>query len=178
MKGVIFKFFEDFVVENFGDDVYDDILDSTELETKEPFVGPGTYPDGDLIGMVVSASGMLGISVDVAVKTFGKWMFSKLAAMTPQFVDNHTHPKDFLMTVEDVIHVEVNKLYKHAETPGFEYEDLGADKLLIIYSSKRKMFSLMEGLVEGVGDYFNYNIGQEFEEKDDKGYFTLTFSKK
>ena len=41
MKGVIFNLFEEFVCESFGDEVWEEILDSAELKTQEPFVGPG-----------------------------------------------------------------------------------------------------------------------------------------
>ena len=40
MKGIIFTTFEAFVTDTFGAEVYEDILDETDLITTEPFVGP------------------------------------------------------------------------------------------------------------------------------------------
>lgn len=178
MKGVIFNSFEKFIIENFGEDAFDGILEETPMKTKDPFVGPGTYPDSDLLGMVMTASDHLQIPVEDAVKAFGKFLFGYLAAMTPKFVEIHDHPKDFLMTVEDVIHVEVRKLYDKAETPKFDYEELPENGLKIIYNSSRKMFTLMEGLIEGVGDYFGYEIEQNFKQIGNSGHFSLAFSKR
>ena len=79
MKGVIFKVFEDFVVTNFGEDVYEDVYDDTELLTKEPFVGPGTYPPQDLMALVQTAAGKLGVTVEDAVRACGKFAFPALA---------------------------------------------------------------------------------------------------
>ena len=42
MKGIIFNIAESFIVENHGEDVFDDIIANCQLETKEPYVGPGT----------------------------------------------------------------------------------------------------------------------------------------
>ena len=160
MKGIIFNLFEEFIVENYGESTFDEILNECTLKTKEPFIGPGTYPDEDLIEMVVKASAKLGITPDQALCAYGKYIFPKLAAAVPQFVEPYDHPKPFLKTINDVIHLEVKKMYAHAYTPEFKYFDTEEDKLIIQYSSKRKLYALMEGLIEGVGDYFNYTIRQ------------------
>ena len=47
MKGIIFKHFETFVVDSFGAEVFEKLLEATELQTQGPFVGPETYPDAD-----------------------------------------------------------------------------------------------------------------------------------
>ena len=63
MKGIIFTTFEAFITDSFGADVYEDILDDTELITTEPFVGPGTYPEADLVALLTTAVQKLGITV-------------------------------------------------------------------------------------------------------------------
>ena len=52
MKGVVFNMLEEFVVENAGEEVFEEILYTCEFITVEPFVGPGTYPDEDLNELV------------------------------------------------------------------------------------------------------------------------------
>ena len=44
MKGVVFNIFEDFVCENFGDEVYEALLDACPLHSKGVFVGPDLPP--------------------------------------------------------------------------------------------------------------------------------------
>ncbi|TBR19717.1 MAG: hypothetical protein EPO57_02815 [Chitinophagaceae bacterium] len=160
MKGIIFNILEQFVVENFGEETYDKILKQANLGMKEPFVSPGTYPDEHVFKLVVSAANELNISAQDVLKSFGKFTFGKLAEKFPVFVDPYNHPKPFLMTVESIIHVEVNKLYEGAYTPKFTYTNTEANKLTITYSSKRKLYDLMEGLIDGVGDYFKVPIRQ------------------
>ncbi|MBL4656147.1 MAG: heme NO-binding domain-containing protein, partial [Bacteroidia bacterium] len=106
--------------------------------------------------------------------------FHKLAATFPQFLESYNNPKDFLKSVESIIHVEVKKMYKDAYTPSFKYTDPAPDKLIIQYHSKRKLYALMEGLINGVGEHYNITIGQnvKIHEVDGRevGDFDLTFS--
>ena len=180
MKGIIFNLLEDFITENHGEETYEEIIENCNLQTKEPFIGPGTYPDEDLLEIVGKTTEKLGISSDDALKAFGKFAFHKLAALFPQFLESYNNPKDFLQSVESVIHVEVKKMYADAYTPTFKYTDPASDKLIIQYHSKRKLYALMEGLINGVAEHYNITIGQnvKIHEVDGRevGDFDLTFS--
>ena len=52
MKGVVFNLLEEFIIANSDGDTYEEILDECTFVTDGPFVGPGTYPDEDLIMLV------------------------------------------------------------------------------------------------------------------------------
>ncbi len=180
MKGIIFNLLEDFITENFGEEKYEQIIAKCNLTTTEPHVGPGTYEDKDLMEIVARATEELKISIPDALKAFGKFAFSKLAEKHPNFVKPYQHPKPFLMTVESVIHIEVKKLYEHAYTPTFIYTDTSPDTLTITYSSKRKLYDLMEGLIDGVGEFFKSPIQQTHKIYQKNGAelcdFELTFT--
>ncbi|MFQ5586113.1 MAG: heme NO-binding domain-containing protein, partial [Thermodesulfobacteriota bacterium] len=123
MKGVIFNLLEQFIAENFGEEKYEEIVTECALKTGEPFVGPGTYPDEDLIAIVSRAVETLGIAPPEALHGFGRFCFPKLAEKFPDFVQPFKHPKPFMKTIDSVIHVEVKKLFKDAEPPRFIYEE-------------------------------------------------------
>ncbi len=180
MKGVIFNIAENFITDNFGEDILDEIIASCNLITKEPFVGPGTYPDEDLIEIVTKSSEKLHIPVPELLKKFGEYSFSKLAGRHPNFLIGFTHPKAFLKTVDGIIHVEVRKLYQGVQLPVFQYEDPSENELIITYFSERKLYSFMEGLINGVGTYFKYTITQtnRIYQKDGNEFcdFHLQFS--
>jgi predicted hydrocarbon binding protein len=179
MKGIVFNIFEGFIVENFGDEKYDEIVESTTLTTNDPFVGPGTYPDKDLLALVETTTKSLNISDSDALKAFGKYMFPQLINRYPIFVEGIDHPKDFLLTVEDIIHVEVKKLYPDAITPTFEYQDPSKDELIIVYKSSRNLCYLMEGLLEGTKEFFKsdfqYSQTSCIHRGDSKCEFQLKF---
>ena len=161
MKGIIFNEFESFVTEKFGEGIYEKIFSASHLITSEPFVGPGTYPDEDLLALVSAAVEILNISLPNALREFGRYCLPKLAGKYPDFIKDHKDPKSFLLTVDSVIHVEVKKLYADAKLPRFVYKDTSPHSLEIEYTSDRKFCHFMEGLIDGVSTHFKRPISHQ-----------------
>jgi len=158
MKGIIFNLLEEFIVGKLGDEGYEALIESCDLETTEPFVGPGSYPDGDLFAIAGKAAEAIGAPLPDALRAFGRFCVPELAKKFPVFFTPHDNPKAFLETVDDIHYMEVVKLYEDAVPPHFEYEDPAPDRLVMKYRSKRKLCRLMEGLIDGVGDYYKTPI--------------------
>jgi hypothetical protein len=171
--------FEGFIGESFGQETYEKIYNSTNLVSKGPFVGPGTYPDEDLMSLVKKACELLKIPPHDAIRSFGKYCFGELIRKYPQFIKSFTNPKDFLMTIDSVVHIEVRKLYRDAVTPSFIYRDPSPKRLIIEYRSNRKLCYLMEGLLDGVAEHYKTQIIQKQNTCLHKGAdcceFDLTF---
>lgn len=161
MKGIIFNLLEEFITENLGESAYEKILEQCQLTTQEPFVGPGSYPDEDLMAIAGKTIETMGVTADEALRAFGRFCFPRMVGKYPEFVNPFNHPKPFLKSIDSVVHVEVKKLYKDAEPPCFVYEDPADDTLVIKYSSKRKLCKFMEGLIDGVADHFKSPIQYE-----------------
>lgn len=158
MKGIIFNMLEQFIIETTDIDTYEEILDECQFSTAEPFIGPGTYPDADLMQIVGKTVEKLQIPLPDVLHAFGKWGFAKLAVKVPEWLTQFDHPKPFLMTVENIVHLEVRKLYQDAQPPHFTFEDPAPDQLIIHYVSGRHLYDLMDGLIDGVGEYFSVPI--------------------
>ncbi len=163
MKGAIFNIFEEFIIQKFGVEVYENILQHSQIETKDPFISAGTYPDTDFYKLVGTACKLYNLPPEEAQKMFGRFTFVELAKFQPHFVEPYKSAKSFLLTVDSVIHVEVKKLYPDAYLPKFIYSEPSKNELQIIYISKRKLYSFMEGLIDGVADYFKEDIDVEFD---------------
>ena len=168
MKGIIINITENFITDNYGEEIFDQIMSSCNLKTEDPFVSPGTYPDSDLFEIVVNASKKLEITIEVFLKKLGHFAFAKLAERHPSFLEGYDHPKIFLQTVDSVIHMEVRKLYQDSQLPVFQYSDPSKDELIITYFSKRKLYPFLEGMINGVSDFFKVGIIQTHKiyEKD------------
>lgn len=165
MKGTIFNTFEAFVSDTFGEEVYEDILDNTTLETSEPMVGPGTYPASDLIALVTTAIGILDISLETALIEFGKYAFPKLAQSIPDLMAGLHDAEDFFMGLESVIHTEVRKLDAEANPARFTPEKT-ADGMLLHYESPLGLFPLVTGFIEGVSAWYDEPIDHEMISSD------------
>ena len=75
----------------------------------------------------------------------------------PQFFEHHDHPFSFLESIDDHIHVEVKKLYPDAILPKFQTETTAEGKLVMIYSSERKMAPFALGLIEKSMSHYGHN---------------------
>jgi len=154
LKGIIFNLLEDFIVEGWGAAKFERIFEQCPVQAQVPYVGPGTYPDAHLLAIVDRATAELGIETSVALRGFGRFAFPRLAERFSVFVREFQHPKPFLKTVHGIIHLEVQKVYANAEPPLITFQDPAPDRLVMHYTSRRKLCALFAGLVEGTGDYF------------------------
>ena len=103
-----------------------------------------------------------------------------MAERYPVFFEGHSTTRSFLVTLNDIIHPEVGKLYPDAKTPTFEFEASDDDSLLVTYYSQRKLCALAEGFMHGAADHYNERIQLEHPECMHHGapkcVFNLKFS--
>ena len=160
MKGVIFVIFEDFVTETWGAETFEDLLDACPPAAREPFVSPRTYPDELIVTMLTVACEKLSVTPAEALRAFGKFAFGGLTKRYPAFLEGVEHPRQLLLAVHDIIHVEVKKLMEGATPPDLFYENIDGpkDRLTIHYESARGLCALMEGLLEGAAEHFGVDL--------------------
>lgn len=181
MKGIIFRLLEKMVTTKLGPRAWDTLVERTPLQTPGGgYVGSETYPDADLLALVQTASDLTGHDAPDLVRAFGRFMFPDLVAIDPSFVRPGMTAKDFLMSVDRVVHVEVRKLQPGANLPRFVYEDPGPGRLAMLYYSDRQLCALAAGLIDGVAAYFGERIDHHQTECTLLGHsrcrFELTFT--
>jgi hypothetical protein len=156
MKGVIFNLAEQVVSDSFGADAWDDILDRAGLDGA--YTSLGSYPDGDLAALVTASAARLGVAPEVVVRTIGEGAMPLLAQRYPEFFSPHASTRPFLLTLNDIIHPEVRKLYPGADVPEFGFEVQGDDVLLLQYRSQRRLCALAEGFITGAARLYGESV--------------------
>lgn len=156
MKGVIFNLAEQVVSDAYGADTWDQLLDDTQLDGA--FTTLGSYPDEQLFALVSAASARLGVEPGAVVRIIGEGAMPLLAQRYPAFFTPHTSARPFLLTLNDIIHPEVRKLYPGADVPEFDYEQQGDDVLLLQYRSRRKLCALAEGFIAGAATHYGQTV--------------------
>ena len=156
MKGIVFNLLQESVSRQYGEETWDTLLDTAGLDGA--YTALGTYPDAEALKLVGVASEALSVPPDAILRWFGKSAIPMLATSYPQFFEGHPNTRSFLLTLNDIIHPEVRKLYPGADVPTFEYEDSAADALTIGYQSARKMCAFAEGLIEGAAAHFGETV--------------------
>lgn len=151
MKGVVFNLLEEVVTRDYGDDAWDQVLEAAGLDGA--YTSLGGYPDQDLFSLVGAASSALHKEPDEIVRWFGRESLPLLAQSYPHFFEPHSSALPFVLTLNDIIHPEVRKIYPGADVPVFDFATAG-DVLLMGYQSERHLCSFAEGLIEGAADHY------------------------
>ena len=159
MKGMIFIAFESFVVETHGREFYEELIESSSPGFEgSTYVGPATYDDERLMELVQLANERSGIPIPDLIRGFGRHCLPMLFEYYPGSIHQFETPRDLLLGIDQIIHVETKKLYPDAQTPSFTYEDMGDRRLRMNYQSPRKLCWLVEGLIDGLADYYGDTI--------------------
>ncbi|EAR20357.1 heme NO-binding domain-containing protein [Nitrococcus mobilis] len=156
MKGVVFNLLEEIVTAQYGLSAWDELLEKTQLDGA--YTSLGSYPDADFLKLVATAGATFGKSNDEIVRWFGRGALSLLAERYPHFLMPHTQTRAFLLTLNDIIHPEVRKIYPGADVPVFDFDTSKKSSLAIGYNSARKLCAFAEGMIEGAAAHYGEQV--------------------
>ena len=152
MKGIVFNLLEHVTSEAHGENAWDDVLESADLDGA--YTSLGSYPDKDFFRLVRASSDAFDATPDTVIRDFGRSALPLLATSYPGFFTPHTTTRGFLLTLNDIIHPEVRKLYPGADVPDFEMSAMPSGGLRMCYGSPRKLCAFAEGLIEGAAAHY------------------------
>ncbi|MGH7050483.1 MAG: heme NO-binding domain-containing protein [Acetobacteraceae bacterium] len=156
MKGIIFNLLEEVVSGGHREAVWDEILDRANLEGV--YTTLGNYPHAELEQLMEGASTILEMPRQDMLRWYGRRAMPLLAERFPTFFDRHTRTRDFLMTLNGIIHPEVMKLYPGTRCPHFEMRTESDGALMMRYASPRQFCRLAHGFIEGAADHYGETI--------------------
>lgn len=156
MKGVIFNLVEEVVIRHYGEGTWDALLDTAELDGA--YTSLGSYPDEELFALVGAAAARLDVDADAVVRFLGQEAIPLLAERYPVFFEPHATTHSFLLTLNDIIHPEVRRLYPGADVPTFGFDEVSDDVLVVTYQSPRKLCALAEGFILGAAAHYGETV--------------------
>jgi hypothetical protein len=179
VKGVVFNVLEEVVTREHGDGTWDRVLQTAGLEGA--YTSLGSYPDQDLADLVTAAAGLLDAGEDDVVRWFGRAAIPVFAASYPELFEPHDDTRSFVLTLNEIIHPEVRKLYPGADVPEFDFEPADSGGLVMIYRSPRRLCSFAEGLLSGAADHYGERVAIEhpqcLKRGDDSCRVVIEFSR-
>ena len=159
MKGVILNLLEEAVTAEHGEAAWPDLIDLAGVAGV--YTSLGSYPDEEVIALVNAASTALQTPPAEILRWFGRRAIPLLANRYGVFFENHKSAHSFVLSVNEIIHPEVSKLYSGAGCPHFHFSDHDDGRLIIGYHSPRQMCHLLHGFVEGSAEYFGETVELE-----------------
>jgi hypothetical protein len=137
MKGIVFDLLEQVVSNEFGEETWDGLLERSGVEGA--YTSLGSYPDEELYRLIGAASATLKLPADDVVQWFARRALPLMACKFPEFFQPHRGTRSFLLTLNDVIHPEVRKVFPGADVPTFDFDSSDPQKLIMFYNSKRQL---------------------------------------
>lgn len=161
MKGVVLNLLERTIVEEHGEAFWDEMIERSGASGA--YTSLGDYPAEELAGLVAVAGDRLGLHPDEVVRRFGRSAIPHFHESYPELFAPHAELIPFLLTLNEIIHPEVRKLYPDALVPVFSYDRIDERRLLMGYVSPRRLCALGEGLIAGAADHYRQpvRIGHE-----------------
>ena len=162
MKGIVFTEFLEMVEEKFGLEVVDSIIEEADLPSNGIYTAIGTYEFNEMVSLITNLSSTVKIDADTLIYTFGHYLFTSLGKAHPEVIKSYTNPLGLLYSIEDHIHVHVQKIYPEAELPTFKILDKTDNSLSMVYSSSRGLYRLAHGLIEKCFEHYNSSAQVSF----------------
>lgn len=160
VKGILFNLLEEVVTAHVGEAAWDRILERAGVDGA--YTSLGNYGDEDFTKLVATIARHSSKSEREVLAWFGRRAMPFLAERYPEFFMARTGLRGFLLSLNEVIHAEVRKLYPGADVPVFEFESppgtAAHDTLIIHYRSKRRLCPLAEGFIIGAADHFRETV--------------------
>jgi hypothetical protein len=152
MKGIIFNLLEDVVSDVHGPATWDLLL--LEAGVSGAYSSLGNYPDEEWAGVVKTASARLGMPEGDVLRWFGRAAMPRLAQGYPHYFTSAPNLRAFVLTLNQIMHGEVRKLYPGAVCPYFDFGALESGTLEMVYRSPRRLCALVEGFIQGAADHY------------------------
>ncbi|MEU3561350.1 MULTISPECIES: heme NO-binding domain-containing protein [unclassified Kitasatospora] len=156
MKGVVFDLLNEVVSRQYGLLAWGELIDASGVDGT--YTSLGNYPDEEFMSIVAAAAPMFGKSETEVVRWLGREALPIFAERYPMFFAGHSSARTFLLTLEDIIHPEVRRLYPGAAVPSFRFETPASGVLVMSYSSQRQLCAFGEGLIEGAAEHFGEDV--------------------
>lgn len=158
MKGVIFNALQEFVEQGYGYAAWDNALTACQTQTDGIFIATKSYDDSEILALVAYFSKQLAVPVPDLLRVFGEFLFDHLYQRAPELIKRAQTLREFLISVDEIIHAEVRKLYQDPNLPDFSYDEHDEQSLTMIYHSPRKLCFLSEGLILGAAKQYQQTV--------------------
>ena len=163
MKGIVFTEFLEMVETQFGLEVVEDIIEKADLPSEGIYTSVGTYDFNEMVNLITELSKQVNLPPGDLIYAFGRYLFTSLKDAHPEVIQSYNSPLGLLYSIEDHIHVHVQKLYPEAELPTFKILEKTDTTISMIYSSSRGLYRLAQGLIEKAFEHFNGSAQISYE---------------
>jgi hypothetical protein len=159
MKGVIPSAMKQMIVEQHGEDKWNEVLaNAPGVPHNLVIVATASIDDHLIMSIIGSICQTMGWSMKEFSKQIGEYWVLNYAPRVYKAYVNSVKSSREMITRLDSIHLEVTKSNKGLMPPRFKYTWQNQDTLLLEYQSPRGFIDVMLYMTRALGKYFNENV--------------------
>jgi hypothetical protein len=159
MYGIVNKAIQDLVIENFGEEKWNKILEISKIE-EEFFISSEAYDDDITFKLAGAVSQEMDMTLENVFIVFGEWWVlrttkEKYAGLMES---GGSTLKEFLLNLPH-FHNKVMLVYPKLTPPEFKVSNVQENSLHLHYYSKRTgLTDFVKGLIQGLAKMFNSQV--------------------
>ncbi len=161
MLGLVFNKLIDFVTEQHGVEVAEQVIEACNFRHGGAYTAFDTYDHKEVGLLLAQLERVTGDHPSDACHAFGQYLFRILIDTYPDSMKGIDSSFDVFRRIDYVFHVFVRNTIPASSPPSIGYEDVAPGELILIYRSSRGMADLAEGLIVGCIKYFNEQVTVE-----------------
>ena len=157
MHGIIHLELEKFVVQTFGRDAWEQIVDRAGLADRL-YTPMQAYPDQDVVKVVEVAVSMTKKPAEELLEAFGEFLVPTYLSVYGPLLDSEWRTLDVIEHTEETIHRVVRMRQPGAAPPRLRVKRTAPDEVAIHYDSPRRLCSVARGITRGVAKHFGERV--------------------
>ena len=169
MKGSVLRVFAKMVEQNFGNEMFDDLVEDCQLPSGGAYTSVGYYNDRELFDLVAALSLRTQTPVPAVLHAFGE--FWVLVFLEKYALANEAYASlfDFLDDIETHWRAETLSLYPSDQHPTFEVRRVDDQTTTVLFRAVPPLSQAAPGILgilEGAVAYYGVDARVEMEDKD------------
>lgn len=170
MHGIVNKAIEGLVLENFGQEKWDNIKQRSKVDV-DPFISTEPYPDEITFDLAIAASAELEVPLETVLSLLGEYWILKtgMEHYGPLMKSGGSTLREFLINLPH-FHSRVMLIFPNVTPPEFKVSSIEDNSLVIQYFSHRNgLKHFVYGLLLGIGKMFNTELDIQIIRSKDEG---------
>jgi predicted hydrocarbon binding protein len=155
--GLIHIELERFAREQAGDGPWEQAVIAAGL-TDRTYIATDRYADTEALSLVVALAKITETGPQALLEGFGRALVPALLSSFSYMVAAEWRTLDLIENTETLIHTALRASDQAARPPMLRVTRRGADEVLVIYASERRMCGVAKGIARGLGDHFGESI--------------------
>ncbi len=158
MHGLIVNQLRHFVVETHGREAWARINESAHVTLGDRPPIDRVYDDADVIAVVVTAATLTHTEPQALLEAFGAFLAPTLLRVYAPLIDSRWRTLDVVEHTEEHIHTAVRLRDPTAGPPYLTAKRTAPDRVVVHYTSPRRLCGVAEGIVRGIATHFGEQV--------------------